>query len=270
MLTPARWRVGRLLFSPARQDRLAGGDGSATGGSPLRVVGSGVRRVGWFRVGRGRVPLGPGSRSLVLTEVSDIEQEAQEGSVRAAPIPPDPGRFGGLGRTVRPRLGASRRDWSLRHGQRRAPGGAQRVRCGFSGSQPRRPAGEAAAGLRLHELGTGALRGGRERPPGMAGRALPPQGGRCRDMGTGRRCWRTGCGRCAGASSPRSDARPRRRRRRTTRRSPSPDARVPAARDDQDARLRQRQAARTLRAGLARGTWKVSTPGDHSLRLERR
>ena len=75
MLTPARWRAGRLLFSPARQDRLAGGDGSATGGSPLRVVGSGVRRVGCFRVGRGLSPLGPVSRIIPLTEVSGIEQE---------------------------------------------------------------------------------------------------------------------------------------------------------------------------------------------------
>ena len=209
-------------------------------------------------------PLGPVSRIFPITEVSGMKQEAQE--VDCNPRRSPRIRAGRHRPDGAPPLRASRRDWSPRHGRRRAPGGAQRVRCGFSGSQPRRPAGEAAAGLRLHELGTGALRGGRERPPGMAGRALPPQGGRCRDMGTGRRCWRTGCGRCAGASSPRSDARPRRRRRRTTRRSPSPDARVPAARDDQDARLRQRQAARTLRAGLARGTWKVSTPGDHSLR----
>ena len=41
------------------------------------------------------------------------------------------------------------------------------------------PEGEAALGIRLLELGAGALRGGRTRPAGTVGRALPRPGNRC-------------------------------------------------------------------------------------------
>ena len=66
----------RLALSPALQDRLAVGDGSASGGSLPR---SGVwSPAGGLVPGRpGAVPLGPGSRVAPLTEVSGISREVK-------------------------------------------------------------------------------------------------------------------------------------------------------------------------------------------------
>ena len=73
-------------FSPARQDRPAGGDGSASGGSPPRL---GVwSPAGGLVPGRpGAFPLGPGSRSMSLMEISVKKRKGQQGGASSPEMP---------------------------------------------------------------------------------------------------------------------------------------------------------------------------------------